>query len=331
MAELLADIKVAPQSRDWRRREVRRTDEGKNSVTLSGIFSGAIYERTSVDEIWNFVESEDVVELATGGAIVEKEVGKGNIVLERISWDTKGNIKHTKFSDYFLNVFASNLGIEIDIFNNSPRVNYTSEDFYFVNLSSEMNRDFRDDVPGDGKGGWTDQGANDLRGMPTGEQTFHQIMFDIVNPKENDNKACLVMYSEHSKAGPKETADISIGQKAKAIFFLHTSAWYSSTRHGGKSVIDYVITYEDGTKETAQALGGRDIKDWWTPGNCEESLGVSLLLMSDTEVDAVPRRRGLMLQTWENPHPEKVIKSLKIKSTDAGAISIVMGVSLLNN
>jgi hypothetical protein len=323
------EIKVVPYSRDWRAREVRRTDEGKMSSTLSGIFSGAIYERNSVDDIWKFSDAEGIVELATGGAVVEKEVGKGKIVLERISWDTAGNIKQTKFNDYFLNVLATNLGIEIDIFRNTPRVNYTPEDFHFVDLSSEMNRDFRDDVSGDGKGGWTDQGDNDLRGMPTGQQTFHKITFDIVNPKENDSKACLVMYSEHSKNCPKETSEISIDQKAKALFFLHTAAWYSSARHEGKALIDYIITYEDGTKETAQAIGGRDIKDWWSPGNCEEALGVSLLLMSDTEVDAVPRRRGLLLQTWENPHPEKVIKSLKIKSRDSGAVPIVMGVSLL--
>ncbi|MFZ2654606.1 MAG: glycoside hydrolase family 2 TIM barrel-domain containing protein [Victivallales bacterium] len=320
-------IKVSPYPGDSRERAVRRTESGRISKTLSGINSVAIYERNSVDDIWT-AEGGNSTELATGGAIIEFNAGNGNVIVERIAWDNPTNLLHQQWADHFLHSFVTNLGAEIDVYKYMKRKIYNPENFVQVDISQVCNRGFRDDVPDNGEGGWTDQGpGNDMRGMKTGKQTYHQIVFGIVDPLKNDGKSCLVMNSErYSADSPKKTSEISVNAKVDTLFFLHTAAWYGDAQRG-KPVIKYFITYDDGTVAKVEAIGGDNIKDWWTPGNCEESRGVSLLLKSDTEADTVPRRRGLQLQEWENSNPEKTIGSIRIESANSGAIPIVMGIS----
>ncbi|HBC87500.1 MAG TPA: hypothetical protein DCZ94_11140 [Lentisphaeria bacterium] len=320
-------IKVSPYPGDARVRAVRRTDAGKSSKALSGINSVAIYERNSVDDIWK-AEVGGASELATGGAVIDFNAGKGKVIVERLAWDKPSNLLHQQWADHFLHSFATNIGTEIDVYKYMKRKIYNPENFLQIDISPACNRGFRDDAPGDKKGGWTDQGPdNDLRGMKTGLQTYHQIVFKIIDPAKNDGKSCLVLNSEaHMPECPKTSAEIPVNAKADTLFFLHTAAWYGDGQKG-KPVINYVLTYDDGSSAKAEAIGGDNIKDWWSPGNCDKSLGISLLLKSDTEADAIPRRRGLQLQEWENPNPDKAIRSIRIESANSGAIPVVMGIS----
>jgi len=60
-------------------------------------------------------------------------------------------------------------------------------------LSKTANRGFRDEVAGDGVGGWTDQGGNDFRHMPVGDQMLCGVPFRILDPAKNGGKSCLVL------------------------------------------------------------------------------------------------------------------------------------------
>ena len=72
-----------------------------------------------------------------------------------------------------------------------------------------------------------------MRGMKTGKQTYHQIVFGIVDPLKNDGKSCLVMNSErYSADSPKKTSEISVNAKVDTLFFLHTAAWYGDAQEG---------------------------------------------------------------------------------------------------
>ncbi len=324
-------IRVNPYPRDWRTRMVRRTPKGRTSLLLAGISSVALYARNSVDDIWN-IKGDNATELATSGAVVEINLGTGKLIVERLNWDYPGNLPHRQWANHFLHSFATNLGVEIDIYRHQKRRIFYPQDFHLVDLRGVVNRGFRDETAGDGKGGWTDQGENDLRGMKTGRQTYHQIVFDIINPAQNNNRSCLVLHAkDNAPTGVGSTPEISVRSRAESIFFLHTSAHFNLRKHAGKTIIKYHLTYVDGTKQMIPAIGGRNIKDWWTPGNCDVSLGVSLLLKSKTEADALPRRRGLQLQEWQNPHPEKEIHSIRIESGETGVIPIVMAISLLKS
>lgn len=321
-------IETRPHSRDFRNREVRRTAAGRAAGPLTGISSVALYERNSVDDLWT-VTGPEVSELASGGAVVYAPVASGKILLDRLAWDSPKGLAHRQWAEHYLHALAAALGVDVDLYRYVARRQYRAEDFVPVDFRAEVNRGFRDEVADDREGGWTDQGPNnDLRGMQIGQRVFHQIVFDIIDPLKNDGKSCLVLYSPtHAPTGIRKTGEISVNEKADALFFLQTAAWYSSRTHLGAPLIRYVVTYEDGSLETAEALGGLHIRDWWSPGDAQEARGVSLLLRSETEPDALPRRRGLQLQEWTNPHPEKTIRSLRVESANTGIIPIVVAIS----
>jgi beta-galactosidase len=320
---------VQPYPSDWRARMVRRTAAGRASPILAGLSSVALYERNSVDDVWT-VTGENVVELATAGAVASVGVGKGTVLIERLAWDTPIGLAHKRWADHALNVLATNLRVPIDVLCDAPRKSYRAEDFETIDLRAVCNRGFRDESAGDGKGGWTDQGPdNDLRGMRTGLQTFMQIRFDIVNPDRNQGRSCIVLHSAaHDPAAVAATDPIPVNRRAKALFFLHTGAWVGPSEHAGKALIRYVVTYADGTQASVQALGGKHIRDWWTPGQCEEALGVALLLQPEAEADVSARRRGLQIQEWTNPQPEKEVRSIRIESGETGAIPVVLAIAL---
>ncbi|MBR0459903.1 MAG: hypothetical protein IJJ26_11755, partial [Victivallales bacterium] len=85
-----------------------------------------------------------------------------------------------------------------------------------LDLRPACNMGFRDEVEDDNKGGWTDQGpANDLRMFPVGSQTFCNTTFDIVDPKKNAGKSCIVL-----------------GNSRKPAFPLHAEAKQTNAPHG---------------------------------------------------------------------------------------------------
>jgi hypothetical protein len=48
-----------------------------------------------------------------------------------------------------------------------------------LDLKPIVNMDWRDEIWGDGKGGWTDQGDNDLRQVQVGRSTLLGIPFEL--------------------------------------------------------------------------------------------------------------------------------------------------------
>jgi len=55
-------------------------------------------------------------------------------------------------------------------------------EFHHVFLDKFANRGLRDD-PAKGIVGWSNQGANDMRNLPTGYQTFARVGYFISSPK----------------------------------------------------------------------------------------------------------------------------------------------------
>jgi hypothetical protein len=94
-----------------------------------------------------------------------------------------------------------------------------------LDIAAQANMGFQDDVDGDRKGGWTDQGTNDLRMMKPGRQTLGAVDFTIVDPAANGGRSCLAF------AGPEreyflKTADVAAGGAVfTSLYLLHALAW----------------------------------------------------------------------------------------------------------
>ena len=63
--------------------------------------------------------------------------------------------------------------------------------FHAVDLAPAVNRGFADEEPDDGQGGWTDEGPNDMRNLPTGEWRLNGVPFRILGPGDHQGKSCL--------------------------------------------------------------------------------------------------------------------------------------------
>ena len=87
------------------------------------------------------------------------------------------------------------------------------------------NTGFCDTQADDQKGGWTDQGGNDLHVLPSGKLTFSGVPFTILEEAVIPGKTCIVL------GGPKRPyfpakAIISVPEMSgKCLYLLHAAAW----------------------------------------------------------------------------------------------------------
>ena len=183
-----------------------------------------------------------------------------------------------------------------------------------IDLKAVVNMDWRDEVWGDGKGGWTDQGDTDMRQIQVGAQLFCGIPFEVIDPAKNGGKAVLTLKSKKFAPGPV-AATASVGSKARSLYFLHASAWT------GGHMATYVVHYEDGTSVPIPIRAKEEICDWWGPAH-----GVKYrvaFVVPNAKTDAV----GMLVFGWDNPNPEKLIKSVEFKSEMGDGIVLVGAVT----
>jgi len=106
------------------------------------------------------------------------------------------------------------------------------------------NRGLKDDKAA-GIVGWTNQGENDMRALPTGRQVLGGVPFQIASPK-----AAVVLYSvsANTRSCRRRSPAIKIGRRADALFFLHSLAW------GSEKPFKYRVNYDDGSKEDVEIV-----------------------------------------------------------------------------
>ncbi len=187
--------------------------------------------------------------------------------------------------------------------------------FQPVDMRAVVNMGWQDDKAGDGQGGWTDQGGTDMRGMETGRRTLLGIPFDVIDPATNGGKAELTLGSKKFPAGPMDVT-LPVNAAARSIYFLHASAWT------GGQMATYVIHYADGTSAEIPIIAKEEIADWWGPKNGPKYRVA--FHMPNLATDDV----GMYVFGWDNPSPDKPIKSIEFKSADENGIVVVAAVTL---
>lgn len=185
----------------------------------------------------------------------------------------------------------------------------------YIDLKPYANRSFTDEVDGDHLGGWTDQGINDFRMMPLGEQEFLGVPFHIIDPATNNDKSCIVLGGSNRPYFPTKVEGIAVNEYLGRLFFLHTMAWGK-----GKDAGEYRIIYEDGSVERNILKDGLNITDWWIPS---DMAGARLAFV---EENPMKHKVGLWLMVWENPHPDLKITSIDFESYEV-SVPVLVAVS----
>jgi len=177
--------------------------------------------------------------------------------------------------------------------------------FATLDLRSAVNTGFADEKAGDGRGGWTDQGPNDARAIPSGRQVWRGVPFDVIDPAANNGKSCLILRGRARPDLPA-SASFAVNRTCDTVYFLHGCAWAGKA---GRLVARYIVTYEDGARERVRLRSGREIVDWWAPRDAKDS--VSGWEGANPHKDRI----GLSIFAWTNPHPDKQIKEIRVEST----------------
>jgi len=190
-----------------------------------------------------------------------------------------------------------------------------AEGYTMLDLKSIVNMDWRDEVWGDGKGGWTDQGETDMRGIQVGVRSFFGIPFELIDPAKNDGKAVLTLKSAKFPAGVASAA-VNVEARARSIYFLHASAWTKG------HMATYVVHYADDTSAAIPIRAKEEICDWWGPSHGAKYRVA--FKMPNLKTDAV----GLVVFGWDSPSPDKPIRSIEFKSENADGIVVLAAVTL---
>ena len=187
--------------------------------------------------------------------------------------------------------------IKIDDENIARTKNKTAPETFTVDLSRNCQMGFRDEIAGDKKGGWLDQGAKDLRNIPVGQITIKNIPFNIIDPKQNNEKSMIVLQGKERPWLPDKVVDIEVKRKINYLYFLCSGAWISK---GAGKVADFLIKYTDRSCETIPVVACRNIGEWW---GAKEVPDAELAWKGKSLGHTI----GTWILNWKNPHSQKTI------------------------
>jgi hypothetical protein len=185
-----------------------------------------------------------------------------------------------------------------------------------IDLTPYANRALADEVPEDGKGGWSDQGPDaDLRTLPTGKRDFRGVPFTI----GEGPKSMIVLDIRPSKNDRLREVTIPVGYPVEGFYFLHATAY-------GVGTTFYQIQYADGTTADIPWIAEENMRDWasnntgefprergtrtvvaWT-GSCKMFSPISLYLMR-----------------WVNPKPGEPVKAVRFVNPATVDVATVPG------
>ena len=186
-----------------------------------------------------------------------------------------------------------------------------------LNLRSAANMGLIDEIDGDQKGGWLDQGDRDLRELLPGKRVLAGVPFEILNPVENHGKSCVMLRSAVRPYFAAK-AEIPCGLKVKKLFFLHGGGWLSGEGEAAR----YIIRYQDHSATSVPVRIRQEIADW---NGLYHLPGAKLAWKGKNPVFD---RIGLYAVEWRNPFPEKTIRSIELLPSGKGEATVgILGVT----
>lgn len=168
--------------------------------------------------------------------------------------------------------------------------------------------------------GWFGLGAEyDLSGLPGGRARLKGVVFDLGRPSDASKPSAVVLCGKltGNSAFPARV-EFGLDQKAHQLAVLHTTNFTSPS---GTKVGEYRLVYEDGEAARVDLVYGQNVFAYTDLSAAAEAP----IVWSGT--NAGGQRVGVRALIWENPHPEKLIRSFVAESADAAASLILIGLT----
>lgn len=184
-----------------------------------------------------------------------------------------------------------------------------------LDLSSGANSAFADETADDRRGGWTDQGANDLRLLKSGVQTLGGVPFSILDDGRSGGKSCIVLAAaENRNYLPKQArVELSEPLSGRKLYLLHAGAWLNPKKNlVGRLTVEYAGRRDErvphpppaATSPTGGATPGEKnaVRIWSVyNNNSQVSLYGSRFDLDEKPVKAVRFDAGKTRSGWSRP------------------------------
>jgi hypothetical protein len=190
----------------------------------------------------------------------------------------------------------------------------------FVDLRGAANMGLADEQMDDHKGGWLDQGGNDVAMLPVGMNKFAGIPFEVIDPAKNHGKAAIMLYGKGRPFFPKETIWIPVDKQCEYLYMLHGVGWVPGSL--SDPYMKILVKYEDGSIVEIPLRIGQEAYDWHSCKPAEN--GPLAWVGKNSQIDRI----GLHLFQWKNPAPKKFIKEIKFQSLGLDPVAGILGVTL---
>ena len=169
----------------------------------------------------------------------------------------------------------------------------------------------------DGVMGWLNEGENDLREFPVGEQVFENIPFDVIDPGQNDRRACLGVSNQE---GYSAKSQLAVNKKGKSVYLLHIA---NSNYYVGR----VTLHYKDGTRFSDE-IGAGKILNWWYPRTPEYRKQMPSMKVAWRGSNPKSDRIGVCVYGLNNPYPDKEISDIQFTCAENGTKWMILGVTL---
>lgn len=292
----------------------------KNVDGYEGASAQAEEQKYKIEDViyWS-AGAEGAMEHIYPGGLVEIPVGKGRLILDQVRWETD-NGKLAQQSSRIVSAMMTGLNLAIAPYR--PQRDLPKDATCKpLDLRAFANRGFKDDVSGDGKGGWSDQGSKiDLKEFPTGLQTFGGVPF-LVGAEPN----CCIVLKCTARPFPElmpGEAVIPVGFPVEGFWFLHSVAYCGAEETGR-----YEIQYEDGTTFDIKLIRENNIRDWVSsPAQFTREKGTlsKVAWTGTTEVFPVV---SVFQMLWVNPTPEKKVKAVRFANPGGDGCPILISLT----
>ncbi len=183
-------------------------------------------------------------------------------------------------------------------------------------------------------------GSEPLRHFHAGRHLIHGIPFEVAT-RENDNCGALVLPPSETQTDEPQRAEILIGRKIRALYFLHGCGMSIYGSH----FADYRLTWNDPEEPPhsvplicagyrlapPKTAPNANIQDWWSPFPRIEGPHFRPCCIT-RDLDPCLYERYLYTLELVNPHPDRPVRTLVIeRRPDTKPALGILGITLLLN
>ena len=257
-------------------------------------------------------EHEDVLVLADPEVLVTMIAGRGRWLIDQVAWESEYGERQR--AENFVRPILTNLGLRFRT--NLPETRTVDPGYRAIDLAPLCNAPL--------VGGLWGSAELGIKKLPVGAQVFKDAQYTLVDPKTNADKGCVAFYSaKHNPSGTKQVV-LPVDRKAAGVNLLITSLWTSSLSVK-TPILNVDIDYTDGSRDVTTVCIGRDVQDWYQADPASAARHPAVVWTGPESPQP-----SLYQFTWENPNPERIVRSVTLRPADSDGYVVLFAASTLD-